>query len=38
MKISWQAIIIIVIIANALTYFQIRELLWNVVWLNKPVS
>lgn len=35
MKISWQAIIIVVIIANALTYFQIRELLWNVVWLNK---
>lgn len=35
MKISWQAIIIIVIIANELTYFQIRELLWNIVWLNK---
>lgn len=35
MKVSWKAIFLVVVITNTITYFSIRELLWNIVWLNK---
>lgn len=35
MKASWKTILLVAVIINSITYFSIRELLWNIVWLNK---
>lgn len=31
----WKMVLLAVTIANIINYFQIREILWSIVWLNK---